>query len=88
MEDPQGWQYGYPLSKVTELAPGTLYPILNRLEDSGLLVTRWEPADRPGRPARHMYQLTADGVAFARTHLVKPAKSTRARRAQIPGIAT
>jgi PadR family transcriptional regulator PadR len=65
LEDPQGWHYGYALSKVTGLASGTLYPILIRLVDRDLLETRWEPSDKLGRPPRHTYRLTADGTALA-----------------------
>ncbi|MEV4641491.1 PadR family transcriptional regulator [Actinoplanes sp. NPDC049548] len=65
MADPARWRYGYDLSKETALASGTLYPILMRLTEQRLLETRWEPSDEPGRPARHLYRLTADGVALA-----------------------
>jgi len=60
------WQYGYELSKRVGLNSGTLYPVLIRLHDRGLLDAKWVEADRPGRPARHAYRLTPDGVAFAR----------------------
>jgi DNA-binding PadR family transcriptional regulator len=61
------WRYGYELSKLVGLSSGTLYPLLIRLHDRGLLEARWIDADRPGRPARHAYRLSPDGVAFART---------------------
>ncbi|WP_033338547.1 PadR family transcriptional regulator [Catenuloplanes japonicus] len=67
--DPQQWRYGYELSKETNLASGTLYPILMRLSDQKLLETRWEPSDEPGRPPRHTYRLTADGAALAEQRL-------------------
>jgi len=63
------WRYGYDLSRETGLKSGTLYPALMRLEEQGLLETRWEAAERPGRPPRHMYQLTAVGAAEARRAL-------------------
>lgn len=66
LADATGWHYGYTLTKQTGLAPGTLYPILMRLVEGGLLTTRWEPSPTPGRPPRHLYQLTADGLALAR----------------------
>ena len=66
MERPRIWQHGYDLSKVTGLKSGTLYPILTRLSDQGLLNSRWKNAERPGRPPRHVYQLTASGLALAR----------------------
>ena len=42
MDDPTGWRYGYDLSQELDLKPGTLYPILMRLADRGLLETAWE----------------------------------------------
>jgi DNA-binding PadR family transcriptional regulator len=66
MERPRAWQHGYDLSKETGLKSGTLYPILIRLSDQGLLNSRWKDAERPGRPPRHVYRLTAAGLALAR----------------------
>jgi DNA-binding PadR family transcriptional regulator len=59
------WCHGYELSKLTGLKPGTLYPLLMRLHEQGLLEDRWEPSDAPGRPQRHAYRLTAQGRALA-----------------------
>ena len=66
MVRPRTWQYGYELSKETGLKSGTLYPILMRLSDQGLLNSCWKDAERPGRPPRHVYRLTATGLALAR----------------------
>lgn len=66
LRQPRTWHYGYELSKQTELKSGTLYPLLIRLSDQGLLQSKWQEPDRPGKPARHAYKLTADGLAFAR----------------------
>jgi PadR family transcriptional regulator, regulatory protein PadR len=60
-----GWSYGYDLSRVTSLKSGTLYPMLARLAERGLLETAWEQAPPPGRPARHLYRLSADGAELA-----------------------
>ena len=62
----RSWTYGYDISRETELKSGTLYPILMRLSDHGLLETKWEPSDEPGRPPRHMYRLNGEGVKVAR----------------------
>jgi len=69
MEQPRTWQHGYELSKGTGLKSGTLYPILIRLSDQGLLDSRWKEAERPGRPPRHVYRLTASGLTLAREQL-------------------
>ena len=56
--DPAQWRYGYDLATEVHLKSGSLYPILVRLADRGLLETSWEPG--PGsRPPRHLYRLTA-----------------------------
>jgi len=50
------------------LSPGTLYPILFRLERAGWLESRWEE-DHPrvlGRPRRRFYQVTGVGARNAR----------------------
>jgi PadR family transcriptional regulator, regulatory protein PadR len=60
------WRYGYDISRSTGLKSGTLYPILMRLADNRLLETSWEETPEPGRPPRHMYKLTRDGVRYAR----------------------
>ncbi len=66
---PAQWQHGYALSQHTELASGTLYPILMRLEKSGWLETRWEDSPVPGRPPRHFYRLSGNGREWAREEL-------------------
>lgn len=62
-----GWRHGYELSRETGLTSGTLYPLLARLHDGGLLEAEWRPSPEPGRPPRHAYRLTAAGVEFARS---------------------
>jgi DNA-binding PadR family transcriptional regulator len=66
LERPRAWQHGYELSKATDLKSGTLYPILIRLSDLGYLDSRWKESEQQGRPPRHVYRLTAIGLAFAR----------------------
>ena len=65
LDHPADWKYGYDLSRITGLKSGTLYPILMRLADRKLLETSWESGES-GRPPRHMYRFTADGMQFAR----------------------
>jgi DNA-binding PadR family transcriptional regulator len=80
---PADWRYGYDLSRETGLASGSLYPILGRLADRGLLETRWEDDPPEGRPRRHLYRLTTDGVALAVAvrRDEKPARAARRRPA-------
>lgn len=71
LDRPRSWRHGYDLSTETGLQSGTLYPILMRLCDRGLLESRWGPAEQPGRPPRHLYRLTSDGMAFAKSELAE-----------------
>jgi DNA-binding PadR family transcriptional regulator len=63
--DPARWRHGYELGTETGLKAGSLYPILARLADRGLLEASWEESPPPGRPARHLYRLTPDGRELA-----------------------
>ena len=56
---PSAWQHGYALAQETGLKSGTLYPILIRLADRGLVEACWQDEPVPGRPRRHLYRLTA-----------------------------
>lgn len=59
--------YGYAIATELERAGfgtvkgGTLYPLLTRLEESGLVTTSWQPGD--GGPGRKFYELNAAGHA-------------------------
>ena len=66
LERPTRWLYGYDIMQSTDIASGTLYPLLTRLLDDGFLEGRWEDSPFPGRPPRHQYRLTADGRVLAR----------------------
>jgi PadR family transcriptional regulator, regulatory protein PadR len=63
----QQWRHGYDLMKETGLLSGTLYPLLMRMTDQGLVEAEWREPEQPGRPARHAYRLTAKGVALAQS---------------------
>jgi PadR family transcriptional regulator, regulatory protein PadR len=80
---PTRWRHGYDLIKETGLKSGTLYPILMRLADRGLLEARWEEPEHPGRPPRHAYRLTAGGLAVA-AELAAPAAGSGARLVERP----
>ena len=64
---PGEWRHGYDIMKETGLLSGTLYPLLMRMTDQGLVEAEWREPAQPGRPARHAYRLTAQGLALART---------------------
>jgi len=53
-------------------AHGTLYKALGRLEDAGLLSSRWEDheiAEVEGRPRRRLYRITSTGQAALAAHV-------------------
>lgn len=57
---------GAEIGRMTDLASGTLYPILLRLETAKWLESQWEdgnPSDL-GRPRRRFYRIT--GIGFRR----------------------
>jgi PadR family transcriptional regulator PadR len=58
-------------------AHGTLYKALSRLEQFGLLTSRWEDAAAAeGRPRRRLYELTRQGARVAEQALAgKAAKA-------------
>ncbi len=83
-DQPSQWQHGYALARQTGLKSGTLYPILIRLADRGLVEACWQDEPRPGRPRRHLYRLTAAGLASATGALASPAGPAATRAAARP----
>jgi PadR family transcriptional regulator PadR len=84
--EPQRWHHGYGLARETGLKSGTLYPVLIRLTDSGLLEACWEDGQPAGRPRRHLYRLTTDGLARAREALAdRQARRALSRPRQMAG---
>ena len=81
----QEWRYGYDISRNTGLKSGTLYPILIRLADRGLVEACWQDEPEPGRPRRHLYRLTADGLASATGALAAAARSAVPSHGPSPG---
>jgi PadR family transcriptional regulator len=82
--DPAAWRHGYLLARQTGLRSGTLYPILIRLAERGLVEACWEDGQPAGRPRRHLYRLSSEGLAAARAALAVAAPD-RHRRAAAAG---
>lgn len=66
-------------------AYGTLYRALTRLEEMGLLISRWEDPEIPARenrPGRRLYSLTAKGETAAKEyrHALRAKPATRRNR--------
>jgi DNA-binding PadR family transcriptional regulator len=62
---PREWRHGYEIMKETGLLSGSLYPLLMRMADRGLVEAEWHAPASTGRPARHAYRLTGAGLELA-----------------------
>ena len=59
-----GRHHGWDIMDATDLPSGTVYPILRRIEEEGLVRAKWEresEARREQRPTRRYYELTPAG---------------------------
>lgn len=72
-EQGSDWSHGYDLCGRLELKAGTVYPILMRLADRGLVEASWEQAAQRGRPPRHLYRLSTAGAELVRQLPAEPA---------------
>jgi PadR family transcriptional regulator, regulatory protein PadR len=56
--------YGWAITKATKRSSPTVYKILERLTDHGMVTARWEDQRTDiGRPRRRLYRLTGHGRA-------------------------
>jgi len=74
---PADWLYGLELAQLTGLKSGSLYPILIRSADRGLLESRWLDPSEPGRPPRHAYRITAAGLKLLSQATEAPAMAAK-----------
>ena len=76
-KNPSRHRHGFEIATEADLAPGTIYPILARLEAAGLLMSAWEGNYDPvkaGRPRRRYYWLSGEGVPVARAVTDSPSR--------------
>jgi PadR family transcriptional regulator PadR len=85
-EKPTAWRYGYQLCQQLEIKPGSMYPILMRLTDRGLLETAWDTDVPAGRPPRHLYRLTGSGRALASELAAAATAATATRRSDLSNL--
>jgi len=78
-EQPRQWRYGYDLCQELDIKAGSMYPILMRLADRGLLATSWETGAETGRPPRHLYRPTRSGLDLVVELKAESPKGTLAR---------
>ncbi len=93
VEEFHGYEIAKRLSDVGDqrqlTAYGTLYRALGRLEQMGLLESRWEDPEIPARenrPGRRLYSLTAAGEAAlraAREEAMDAARRTKRGRRKV-----
>ena len=84
----QGPRHGYRLLKEAHqligpeetLDPKRLYPTMRRLEAEGRIVSHPEPSALPGRPARKVYRLTAEGTRQLQALVADPGNADDRRR--------
>jgi DNA-binding PadR family transcriptional regulator len=78
--------YGFSVMELTGLPSGTVYPALRRLEDAGLVGSKWERpsiAQAEQRPPRKYYEVTKTGQAA-----LKEARQRFRLLAQLEPLAT
>jgi PadR family transcriptional regulator PadR len=87
LDAPTAETYGLEVVRATGLPAGSAYAILRRLEDEGLLDSRWEDLDssQAGRPPRRYYRLNGEGHRLAHR---ETAAQRSALRSLAPGWST
>lgn len=81
----QGHRYGFEIMRAARLPSGTVYPLLRRLEASGMVQSRWEETGRAhekGRPPRRYYAATGEGARA----LADARERVRAQQALFGGL--
>ena len=59
--------HGWAIADDAGRSGPTVYGVIDRLEDSGLVIGRWQQENRQSdSPRRRLYMLTAEGVSAAR----------------------
>ena len=81
LQEPAAWVYGLEIIDRTGLSSGTIYPLLRRLLDDGLLEAKPEThsASQLGRPTRMHYRLSGTGVSVAKAQAAELARLTGGR---------
>lgn len=72
---PSEWRHGYELCQEVALPAGTVYPILIRLAERGLMDAEWEQPTSTGRPARHLYRISSAGAEYLTSTTSAPVPS-------------
>lgn len=84
LEASEGPVWGLQVIQATSRGPGTVYPILERLEQWGWLESEWESDSGRRGPRRRLYRLSADGsasVGHALSEKVRPRRPSAVGKA-------
>jgi DNA-binding PadR family transcriptional regulator len=85
LDAPSEETYGFELAEATGLPSGTIYPILRRLEEEGLIKSHWALVEVGSqRRRRRYYELTGEGRRAAQA---ATAEQREALRLLAPGWA-
>ena len=71
--------WGYRICEEAGLGPGTVYPILERLEEAGWITGTWESSEPGDRPKRRTYQISDLGKRAYATALERKRPRVRLR---------
>jgi DNA-binding PadR family transcriptional regulator len=83
LDSPSDETYGFELAEATGLPSGTIYPILHRLEEEGLVKGRWGHVEAGSQHRRRRYyELTGEGRRVAHR---ETAEQRQALRLLVPG---
>jgi DNA-binding PadR family transcriptional regulator len=88
IQAPETPRYGLELIEAADLAGGTLYPILARLEKRGWLEGEWEADVEQARAARRYYRLTEEGADRGRRELASARQRARTRLSRLTDPST
>ena len=77
--------WGLAICQEADLGPGTVYPILDRLEEAGWVESSWEEPQPAGRPRRRFYTITGAGRAGVAEALAAKAARRSSWTARRPG---
>ena len=78
--------WGLLVIKSSGRPAGSVYPILDRLENAGWVISKWEDDDSRSGPRRRYYELTESGAAAARKAIA--AFGARRARVSAPAVVT
>ena len=68
LQHSSSWLYGLEIARQTGLKSGSLYPILIRCAERGLLDAKWIEPQESGRPPRHAYRIRKEGMRYLDQH--------------------